>query len=537
MKIATVSRYILDQLAAFGIKRMYGVAGDTQLHLVAETATHPSISFVSVCNENAAGFMAAAEAMLTGLPGVCIATSGPGVANMLNGLGEAYGDKLPVLALTGQVELSKIGTEAKQYLEQQVMMRPLAAYSAQVVDADAVGKVLPLALLKSMSRKQLTHVSVPKDLLTKTTTAQVMARPIGLDPHIIPSASALKAALDAIGRSRRPLILAGVGAHNAMPDVVKLAQLWGAGIVTSLGAKGSISRQEPLYLYGLGQGGSAVASELLSKCDLLLVIGCNWWPDDYAIADAAQVIQIDINAESVGCGKAPHIALIGEAQEVTWQIRSELKTQAEPSWVEIVANAKLKWELHLAEDLVHTAERMHPAVVMTELEKLSLTDAIYTIDTGDHTIWFNRHFHGLCHRVLFSGKWRTMGFGLPAAIAAALVHPGKRVICVTGDGCLNMVLTELATVVRENLPVTIVVLNNHAYSIEKNRMLNAGLPTIGVDLPAIDYVKAAEACGMSGESVADEEELRQALGRALEGSRPYLIAAEVSEAMLPHVKL
>ena len=535
--MTTVSRYILDQLAAFSVKRMYGVAGDTQLHLVSETASHPSISFVPVCNENAAGFMAAAEAMLTGRPGVCVATSGPGVANMLNGLGEAYGDKLPVFALTGQVELKKIGTEAKQYLEQQVMLRPLAAYSAEVVDADAVGKVLPLALLKSLSRKQLTHVSVPKDLLTKTTTAQVMASPIGLEPHIIPSASALKAALDAIGRSKRPLILAGLGARSAMPEVVKLAQTWGAGIITSLGAKGAVSRREPLYLHGLGQGGSASASEMLSKCDLLMVVGCNWWPTDYAIADAAQVIQIDTNPESVGCGKTPHIALIGDAREVTWQIRSELKTQADTAWVEIITNAKRRWEEHLAEDLVQTGERMHPASVMKQLELLNLSEAIYTIDTGDHTIWFNRHFHGICHRVLFSGKWRTMGFALPAAIAAGLVEPGRRIVCVTGDGCLNMVLSELATVVRENLPVTIVVLNNHAYTIEKNRMLNAGLPAIGVDLPVIDYVKVAEACGMSGETVTDEASLQQALGRALEGNRPYLISAEVSEAMLPHVKL
>ena len=535
--MTTVSRYILDQLAAFSVQRMYGVAGDTQLHLVAETVAHPSISFVPVCHENSAGFMAAAEAMLTGRPSVCIATSGPGVANMLNGLGEAYGDKLPVLALTGQVELKKIGTEAKQYLEQQVMLRPLAAYSAEVADADAVGKVLPLALLKSLSRKQLTHVSVPKDLLTRTTTSQVMASPIGLEPHVMPSAVALKAALEAISASQRPLILAGLGARTAMPEVVKLAQSWGAGIITSLGAKGSISSEEPLYLHGLGQGGSASATELISKCDLLMVIGCNWWPTDYAIAEAAQVIQIDINPESVGCGKTPHIALIGDASEVTWQLRSELHTKADPAWAQAIADAKRNWEQHLAQDLAQIGGSMHPATVIKQLEQLNLTDAIYTVDTGDHTVWFNRHFHGLCHRVLFSGKWRTMGFALPAAIAASLVEPSRRVVCVTGDGCLNMVLSELATAVRENLPITIVVLKNHAYTMEKNRMVNAGLPTIGVDLPDIDYVKVAEACGMSGESVADEAGLQQALGRALEGNRPYLISAEVSEAMLPHVKL
>lgn len=532
----TVSRYVLDQLAAFGTKLIYGVAGDTQLHLIAETAGHQSIRFVPVCNENSAGFMAATEAMLTGRVGVCVATSGPGVANMLNGLGEAYGDKLPVLALTGQVEMSKIGTEGKQYLEQQVMLRPLAAYSAEVVDTEAVGKVLPMALLKALTRRQLTHVSIPKDLLPQMTSATAMARPLGLENNYMLSALALKQALQLINTSRRPLILAGLGAFSAMPELVKLAQAWGAGIITSLGAKGALARNEPNYVFGLGQGGSEAASQLLASCDLLFVVGCNWWPNEF-ISTPPHVIQVDINPEAIGCGPIPHVALIGDAREVSWQIRAELRTEASPEWLQIISQEKSRWEGKLSQELQSESGALHPARVMKTLEDLNLTEIFCTVDTGDHTVWFNKHYHGLCRRVFFSGKWRTMGFALPGAIAAALTEQGTRVLCITGDGCLNMGLAELATLARENLPVTVLVLNNHAYTMEKNRMLNAGLAPVGVDLPAIDYVKVAQACGLQTVGVADEQGLKSALQQALQSHGPCLISVEVGSPMLPHTTL
>jgi len=533
--MTTVSRYILNQLTAFGVQRIYGVAGDTQLHLIAETAGH-NIQFVPACHESSAAFMAAADAMLTGKPGVCLATSGPGVANMLNGLGEAYGDKLPMLAITGQTELKKIGSEAKQYLEQQSMLRPLACYSAEVVDAEAMGKVLPLALLKAHVRRQLTHLSVPKDILQQPSSAQVMSPPIGLMPHLSPSPIALKVAFEIMNKSRQPLILAGLGARRAMPEIIKLAEAWGAGIITSLGAKGAISREHQLYLHGLGQGGSEPASELLSQCDVLLLIGCNWWPSDYAVANVANVIQVDINPEAINCGAHPHVALIGDAQDVTWQLRAGLTTEADATWRQVIVDGKAKWEAHIEAEVVPSS-CLHPAVVMRELERLGLTESIFTVDTGDHTVWFNRHFHGLCQRVLFSGKWRTLGFALPAAITAGLVEPQRRIICIIGDGGLNMVMSELATLVRENLLVTVVVIKNHTYAIEKNRMENAGLTTVGVDLPAIDYVKVAEACGLAAQAANDLLSLQKSLQQALAHQGPYLISVEVGNPHLPHVKL
>ena len=531
--MTTVSDYILEQLLAWGVTRLYGVAGDTQLHLIAQTGER--IRFIPVCQESSAGIMAAAESMLTGTVGVCLATSGPGVVNMLNGLAEAAIDRTAVLALTGQVESKKIGSTAKQYLEQQVLLYPLASFTAEPGCAEAVGKVLPRALQRAVSRKELVHVSVPKDVLPQAAQQAVTLRPTGLDATYSPRQDVMEQAIAMMGSSKKPLILAGIGAHAAMDEVVSLATQWGAGLITTLGAKGAVDRDFPLNLYGLGQGGSELATAVLQECDLLLVIGSNWWPEEYA-AKNLKVIQVDIDPEAVGSAPAPQIALVGRTEDIVPQLRLALRSKSLPMWGQQIRTQRDKWEAVLSAE-IDQEDTLHPGLLMQALAKITGAENVITVDTGDHTVWFSRHYHGRCKKVLFSGKWRTMGFALPAAMAAAFVYPGRRVICLVGDGSLNMVLSELATLAREGLNVMVIVLKNGALTMEKNRVLNAGLNPVGLDLPEIDYVRVAEGCGVKAVRVNTVSELAGALDQGMSVEEPMLIEVNVTSPMLPHTKL
>jgi pyruvate dehydrogenase (quinone)/pyruvate oxidase len=455
---------------------------------------------------------------------------------MLNGMAEAFSDKTPVLAITGQVETRKVGSAVKQYVQQQVLVHPLASFTAEPECADAAPKVLDRALLRAMNRRELVHISLPKDLLHQTVSGNPMPPVQGIRyAPVSLSERALSHVLLAMESSERPLILAGTGALTAMQEVRALAEKWGAGLITTLGAKGTIEREFPLNLYGLGQGGSEPATLLLQECDMLLVVGSNWWPEDYTPV-VKRVVQIDDNPEALGNAPTPEIALLARTEEVLPLLNKSFASTPKPAWRDRIRVLKYEWD-ELLQAEVDQEDEVHPGLLMRSLSRLDLDQCVITVDTGDHTVWFNRHYHGRCKRVLFSGEWRTMGFALPAAIAASLIYPGKRVICLVGDGSLNMVLSELATLVREGSNVTVIVLKNGSLAMEKNRVLNAGLKPIGVDLPEIDYTGVAGACGLRASKVERVSQLGKALQQSVNTEGPVLLEVSVTSPMLPHTKL
>lgn len=526
-KSPTVASVLLSQLAAWGIKNCYGVAGDAIIPLLDAMQQQDAIRYFAVRHEAAAAFMASAESKCASRIGVCIGTSGPGLANMLNGIADAAADYVPMLVLTGQVPRDQVGTEAKQYIEQQQLIDPLTVYSSSLLHPDAAIPVLNKAIIEAISKKGVSHLSIPKDVLTLPCNASIRP-PVGLLQHTFPrNITQLDACVEALSAAERPIIYIGQGARGASAQILKLAESLGAGIIETLGAKGTIPADHPLLLGGIGEGGTEESSELLKQSDCLLMIGANWYPDSF-VPKEVQVIKIDsvpgnIEAQhDIACG------LVGDAVEMIDLLNARVRRQERAEWKHEVKNTKqqITRSLDQARELV--SPTISPQALMAALESFIAPDAIIALDTGDHTIWFNRFFRAKQQSVTFSGKWRTMGYGLPAAISAKLHFPNKEVTALTGDGSFMMTSMELSTLVKYNTPIKIIVANNGTLAAEQSKMSKAGLNPYGVELTNPDFSVLASAYGIRSFKVAHRDELADALRAMYADEQAALLDVHIS---------
>lgn len=534
--------FLVAQLRARGVERIYGVVGDAIFELVDAIARHGGVRLVACRHEAAAGFMASAEAKLTGRPGVCMATSGPGVASLINGLGDAYADRAPVLAITGQSPLAKIGTHYKQAIDQQRLLSVLAGYTALLAAPSALPEQLALAWRAALEGR-VAHLSVPKDLFGQEVGPAVVRGP---EPYLtaapVPNANQLAEAGALMGAARRPVILAGHGALPAASELVALAERWRAPVITALPAKGLISFDHQLSLGGLGHGAGEAATRALNEADLILAVATNWWPDGYVPGGTGEatganpgarprLVRVDAHPANIGVKAPVDCGLVGDVRQIIPALAALVTPQTEPAWTDRVAALKQVWIDRLSAERAEQTAPLHPSFLIHALERALPADAVIAVDTGDHTVWFNRAFGGSAHRVLLSGTWRSLGFAIPAAIAAAMVDPSRTVAAVVGDGAITSLLGELLTAARYQAPILIAVLNNGSYAMELSGMKKDGLLPLGTDLNNPDFVLLAEACGVAGLRVQRPDELEMALPRALAMRAPVLL--DIATAPLP----
>ncbi|GLY11079.1 thiamine pyrophosphate-binding protein [Pseudobacillus badius] len=532
----TVAELILEQLSLFGVKRIYGVVGDGIFGLIDALAKQDTIKFIAVKHEATAAFMASAEAKLTGNLAVCAATMGPGAANLLNGLGDAYADKVPVLAITGQAPRNKIGTAFKQYVNQQELMKPFAAYSENLASQDAIIELLHKAAQTSLGQRAVSHLSIPKDLFEKIVAVQPRRLPSVIEGVSTFTKESLEQAAAIMKTAERPMILAGAGAAAAAGAIETLAASWGAGILTSLGGKGLFPDSSPHLLQGIGEGGNPYAPDLFKQADVVLLAGTTWWPEGYVPAHA-RIIQIDKHFDKIEKGIPAELGITGETEEVLPFLIEELQGfSPSKEWADSCGDAKEKWAQKNEQEGRTSGYPFYPSHIVRAIEQTVAADAILTLDTGDVTVWMNRNFRPNEQTVLFSGYWRTMGFGLPAAMAAKLEKPEKQVVAVVGDGGLQMTLADLLTAARYELDITVVVFNNEALQMERDKLKAAGQKETGTKLTNPDFVKMAESCGWKSFRAEPDSEIEAVLAKALNTPVPALVDIPTAQAFFPGTK-
>ncbi|MGF7086676.1 pyruvate dehydrogenase (quinone)/pyruvate oxidase [Kroppenstedtia sanguinis] len=531
----TAAEYLVEQLAAWGCERIYGVAGDAILHLMDAIAAQDQIRYINCRLETTAALMASAEAKLTGRLAVCAATSGPGIVHMLNGLADAAQDRAPVLAITGQVERKKLGTGSKQDLNQQVMIEPLAVYSALTADARVLPVQLNLAMKKSISMGGVAHLSIPKDVWMDGVHGE-------LYPPMVPQSAPpppeheLQRAIGIMKSWACPVILAGRGVKGCERELLQLAEKWGAPIMTTLPAKSCVPHDHQLYIGGLGQGGSDIATELLREADGCLILGATWWPQEVVPAPIP-VIQVDARPENIGDRMPITAAVAGGMSSVLPQMIREIGDGAPFAWLQRVQELKGNWKSQLEREAKLDTEPIAPQRVVAALHQVVEADAIMALDVGDHLLWFNRVFQAKKQEILISGRWRTLGFGLPAAMAAKLAEPERQVVVLAGDGGFGTTWADLITAVAYKLPISIILINNGVYAMERNRMIKGGLKTLGGEVNSPDFVQMAEAFGAEGYRVEQTKELEPALRAALASREVSLVDVRCDDTIVPHTKL
>jgi len=532
----TVAELMLEQLSMFGVARISGVVGDATIGLIDALAKQDKIKYIAVKHESTAAFMASAETKLTGVLGVCTATMGPGATNLLNGLGDAYADRAPVLAITGQAPTDKIGTEFQQYIDQQELMKPFAAYSANLASPDATIEVLQKAARTSLGQRVVTHLSVPKDIFSMPATGEARALPNVIEGASTFTKESLNQATEIMKSAKKPMILAGSGATSVSEELQKLAELWGAGILLSLGGKGLFDQSSPHVLQGIGEGGNPYAAEVFKEADVVLLAGTTWWPEGY-VPTNARIIQIDRQFDKFVKDIPTDLGIMGKTEEVLPLLTESLQGYSRSEdWVARCQKVKEKWAAQNEKEGSTSGFPVHPARIIRALDQTVAPDAILALDTGDNTVWTNRNFRQKEQSVLFSGYWRTMGFGLPAAMVAKLAKPEKQVVAIVGDGGLQMVLADLLTATRYELNITVVVLNNESLQMERDKIKAANQQEVGVDLTNPDFVKLAEACGWTGIRVDSDAELESVLEEALNTNAPTLVDIKTAQVFFPETE-
>ncbi|USG63701.1 thiamine pyrophosphate-binding protein [Brevibacillus ruminantium] len=518
-----VADYVTEQLRLWGVKHIYGVAGDAILPWLDVLGKQKEIRYIACRHESAAAMMATAEAKLTGRPAVCTATGGPGTLNLINGLADAYADQVPVLAITGQVETHKLGSNSKQFVPQEDVLRPISLFTTTVAHPEAIGHVLHKAFVTAGSQRGVAHLAVCKDIFSRSTSWPLVELLPRLHTPVMMDRVEMNHTAELLHRTKRPVVLLGSGCRQQAALCKRLAEELGAAILLTLGAKGVIDEAHPQVVGGLGEGGSIAGLSVLAEADLLFILGASWFPRSF-IPAGLQVVQVDHRPVSIHAHPLL-FSVTAELGEVLplWIQRLERKESFFPWRAQVEAWHTSFWQE--TERIVAQGqdELIKPETLLHALSEVVDEKAVVALDTGEHTLWFNRAFRAKSQFPLFSGKWRTMGYGLPAAIAAKLNGPDKQVVAVVGDGGLQMNLAELMTAVENDLRFPIIVVHNNTLGLEEWKMVQAGLTPFGTRIRNPDFVKWAEACGVKGNRVETVKELLPALTEAVHADELRLL--------------
>jgi pyruvate dehydrogenase (quinone)/pyruvate oxidase len=534
MSSSNIAHQLLNFLQKNGIETIYGVTGDVLFPFFDALSQKPEIKFIGTSQEVNAAFMASYQAKLTGKIAVCVATSGPGTANLINGLADAYFDKAPVLAITGQVASPKIGTGAKQEINQQKLLQEVTYSSQQATSSDAVLPVVARALEMAIVNKTVAHVSIPMDLFTQTSEININM------PAIAPGSTftswdngftgLLEEAMPILQNARNPLIVVGIGNKKLREQIEKLAESLGAGIIVTQQAKGIIPHDHPRVLGGIGE---AYIPEILKEVDCILQIGTASFEKKY-LPTGINTIQIADDTGAIDY-KQTNLAVMGNIMDILKSVIAKVEPIENKSWQEKITQEKDKLRSMIGEQRQNKNSPIHPAHLMTVLSELVPADAVIVCDIGGYVHWFDSYFQAKDQTILISSHWRSMGSALPGALGASVSQPEKKVIALVGDGGLMMSLGELATAVKYKIPVTIIVANNHLYELEKIRMEHQGLIPFGVYIHVPDFAALAKSFGAEGKTITNPGELEPLITESLTAPGPVVLDVQLVQVPLPFI--
>lgn len=536
----TVGRYVADALRAVGVRYAFTVPGESFLGLL-EGLDAAGIRVVATRHEGGAAFMAEAHGQLTGRPAACVGTRAVGAANLAIGIHTARQDSTPMFVLVGQVERAFIGREAFQEADQQATFGGLAAHAAEPRSAEDVPAAVGGAIRAALTgRPGPVLLSLPEDLLDEMLpegTELDTARPA--PPR--PEPDDVRSVLQFVASARRPVILAGAGVLRARTstDLLKLAELLDVPIIASWRRGDVVSNDHPLYLGMSGYGSPAVVRERLERADALLVVGSRLSEVasfGYAVPAAGQRwahVDIEPIADRAWL-PAPELTVRADARAFLRSAVARLEAAVlDAAGVDArrATNAedRAAWEAATAvDDEAWDGPGVHPGHAIGTLRRVLPDDAILTTDAGNFGMWLARHFRFRRPGTFLGPTSGAMGYALPAAIAAALVHRDRAVVAVAGDGGFAMTMAELETAVREKARVVAVVFDNERYGtirMHQDRRAEADGQgaAVATDLGPVDFTAIARAVGARGARVETDAQLEPALRQALASDRPTVL--------------
>ncbi len=536
----TGAEALIRGLELEGVEVVFGVPGGAILRAY-DPLIDSHIRHILARHEQGAGHMASGYAHATGSVGVAIATSGPGATNLVTPLQDAYMDSIPVVAVTGQVATTSIGLDAFQEAHTWGISMPCTKPNYLVTDVNDLAQVIREAFhLASTGRPGPVLIDVPKDVLAAETTFDGRGEidlP-GYRPSVEGHPKQVKAALELMARSERPVIYAGGGIIRAeASDRLRLlAEAANAPVVTTLMARGAIPDSHPLTLGMPGMHGNYTAITALQRADLLITIGARFddrvTGDPATFAAAAEVIHIDVDPAEIGKVRKADVPIVGDAGAVMTQLLAGLEGHEPPprvEWFATIAGWQADHPLSYEQDPGGPIQQQY---VVEELHRLTGGEAIVVAGVGQHQMWTSQYWgFERPNTWINSGGLGTMGYAVPAAIGAKVGRPDEVVFAIDGDGCFQMTSQELITAAIEGIPVKIAVMNNHSLGMVKQwqrLFYNERYSAVDLTDHTPDFVLLAEAMGCVGLRAAKPSEVAPVLEKALAiEDRPVVVEFRV----------
>ena len=522
----TVADVMVTALKASGVRRVYGIPGDSVNGFMDALRRDGEITWEHVRHEEAAGFAAAAEAAVTGQLAVCAGSCGPGNLHLINGLFDANRSRVPVLAIAAQIPGEEIGENYFQETHPQELFRECSVYRELISIPEQIPRIFEIAMRAAVERRGVAVVVVPGEVFFADA-------PAGADPALIrptssvirPADAALDATAEVLNAASRVTILAGAGCAGAHQQLIDLAAAVKAPVLHAFRGKEFVEYDNPYDVGMTGLIGFSSGYRAMEHCDALVMLGTDF-PYRPFYPAGVPVIQVDVRGEQIGRRVPVQVPLVGTVRDTVDALLPLLEPKTDSTHLDVMtahyrrARGRLD---KLAEDRRNQSP-LHPQYIAATVDRLAADNAIFTADVGTPCIWAARYLHmNGARRLIGSFNHGSMANALPHAIGAQASQPGRQVISLSGDGGLAMLLGELLTLRQQHLPVKVVVFNNGALGFVELEMKAAGVVTYGTDLDNPDFAGMAKSAGLFGATVAKADELEDALRAAFGHDGPALV--------------
>lgn len=552
VKMMSGSQALMNALVAEGVDTIFGYPGGAIMPVYdALYDFQDRINHILVRHEQGAGHAAQGYARMQGRAGVCLVTSGPGATNLVTPIADALIDSTPLVCIVGQVARKLLGTDAFQEADVMGVTMPITKWNYQITDADEVPEIVAKAFYIAQSGR-------PGPVLidiTKSAQLELMTRPyryekcrtmVSYRPRIIPKQEQVEAAAKLINAAKRPYILAGHGIQiaHAEAELIALAEKAGIPVATTLLGQSTISTEHPLYVGWLGMHGNYGTNVLTDQADVIIAIGMRF--DDRVTGDVskyikqAKVVHIEIDPAEIDKIIKADVPVVGDAKATLTALLPLIHENDHTIW----RNEFRKYDIIEHEEITvpslsGESEKMQMGEVIDALSRKTNGEAVLVTDVGQHQMMASRYYRfKRPNSLVTSGGMGTMGFALPAAFGVQVGAPDRQVVAIIGDGCFQMTLQELGTIVQNKQPVKAIILNNNFLGMVRQwQQLFHERRYSFVELQNPDFVTIARGFGMDGHTCSDRETLSDSLDKMLAHDGPYLleVIVEKEENVFPMV--
>jgi pyruvate dehydrogenase (quinone) len=538
----TVAELLVETVAAAGVKRIFGVPGDS-LNGVTDSIRTSEIAWVHMRHEEVAAFAAGAEAHLTGTLAVCAGSCGPGNTHLINGLYDCHRSRVPVLAIAAHIPSNEIGSGYFQETHPERLFVECSHYCELVSHPNQMPRTLEIAIQTAISKKGVAVVVIPGDVaLAEATTQHPRLKFRPTESLLRPADGDLADVADTLDSAEKVTILAGAGCAGAHAELIALADCLKAPIVHAMRGKEFIEYDNPFDVGMTGLLGFSSGYYAMMNCDVLLMLGTDF-PYQQFFPEKATIIQIDNRGEQIGKRTKVDVGLVGDVKATLEALTPKIAPKQNRGHLDQCLEHYQKARKSLDDLASGTPGKkpIHPQYVAKVVDQLASEDAVFTCDVGTPTIWAARYLRmNGQRRLLGSFNHGSMANALPQAIGAQATYPGRQVVSFSGDGGLAMLMGDMLSLKQLRLPVKIVVFNNSSLAFVELEMKVAGILDFGTELHNPNFAEVAQAMGLFGVRVEYPEELSGALREAFSHDGPALVEVLTSRqelSMPPTIEL